>query len=192
MRFIRLKNVNFAVLNETFGYEDGDENAAGHDVILCGFSAFKEVNLQDEIDGASDCISTVAAISKQYANVAVSGLKTHINGIKHLSAAVACKGRLLDIVDRTNNLRGDEYLPSNKIKIYRTEKTRAALLLDTDVLLARNWARVAESCDMVMSLALNMTADEASLVSTLSQLYGLPYILAAENGLWWGEPIIDG
>lgn len=157
------------------------------DIVINGFSAFEEIDLADEISGRSVCMAEMVDSSTKYGLPVFSGVKTRLNGFKHLSVVVANSGKLLDIVDRTKNIRDDEFMSSNKIKVYKTEKIVAALLIDTDVLIYKNWEKVVNLCDMVICIGLNFSDAEADLVYSISRVYGLPYIIAGENGLWWSD-----
>lgn len=184
--------MQIGVMDGAFSLPTRQELLKAPDLILCGFPCSGgEVDLEAEIAGESDVLARTAALSALCPSVVLAGVKTHISGLRHLSAAVSVRGKLLDIVDRTQNIRGDEYLPGSKIKIYRTGKANVALLLDTDMLLAKNWERVSPLCDMILCLSLPLSDEEAGVAATLSQLYGLPYVLVADNGLWWGEPNLD-
>lgn len=162
------------------------ENFANEiDAVIIGYGEGLTAHFDDEKTRDGGGVAEVVARSGVFKCPVFGGVKTSYSGLKSISAAVANFGRLIDIVDRTINVRGDEYAASDKIKIYKTGKCSAALLIDTDILLSKNWERVSPIADIIIGIALDISDEEAALVATLSNLFDIGYLLLATNRLEW-------
>ena len=98
-------------------------------------------------------------------------------------------GRLVDIADRTLNLSGGDYAEGDSIKILRLKKLDLGVLVDTDILLAKNWKRIAPHCGAVVGIAQDGSDADFGYIPTLSSLFGKPFAAAFSGGeILWGTP----
>ena len=157
----------------------------GADILVCPFSTFEEIDLTQEISGGGDCLCRICALSKKTNGTIFCGIKTRILNVKHLGVAACNKGRLVDIVDRTVNLIGDEYEETNMIKVFDSHAGRIGLLIDTDCLLEKNWEKIAPFSDVVLCLARGTMEYAREEVRLFSAAYGIPYLYTDEAGIEW-------
>ncbi|MDE7395558.1 MAG: hypothetical protein K2M95_05535, partial [Clostridiales bacterium] len=77
----------------------------------------------------------------------------------------------------------------DKIKVFTLSRLRLGLLVDTDILFAGNWKKLAPHVDAIVGLALSCGENEFAYLSALSVRYGKPFAVAFEDGtLLWGKP----
>ncbi len=161
----------------------------GVDALLVAEPMLREVVLDREIQGLTAFAADVAALSARCDYPILCGCRTRYRTVRHVSVLTFAGGRLLDIADRTVNLDGGNYLEGDSIKVLRLKKFRLGLLVDTDVLLAENWKRLAAQCDAVACIALRPSDADFAYIPTLSSLFGLPYTAAFSDGdILWGTP----
>lgn len=163
--------------------------AAEIDAALIAKPLLNEVKLDSEIAGLTSFAVSAAEISQNFDYPILCGCTTSFNSLRHISVMTFAYGRLADIADRTYNLGGGGYAEGDAIKILRLKKFDLGLLVDTDVLLAKNWHRIASRCDAIASLALGGSDSDFAYVPTLSSIFNKPYAVAfAEGEISWGTP----
>lgn len=158
----------------------------GVDAALIALS--EEVDFSSEIKGRSVFSVRAAAVSLKLRYPILIGCKTKYGEARHLSALTFCRGELADIADRTLNLGGGFY-EGDKIKVLKFKKFNAGLLVDTDVLLYRNWQKLAPHCEAVLSVGLSGEAAELDFVPRFAEKFGKPYaVVYADGTILWGNP----
>ena len=184
-----IKNFRFKVWFGSF-CEKRILNAAKEwngEILVCPFQCLAEVDLSAEIAGNGDCIKRLTGISESIGSTVFCGVKTKILEIKHISAAVCNKGRLIDIVDRTSNPYDDEFGISGKLKIFVCKEGRVGLLVDSDCLIESNWKRTAPHCDIMLCLNRGNSEFARQEVRLFSATYKTPYLYVDEQGIEWHE-----
>ncbi|MDE6398347.1 MAG: hypothetical protein K2L51_03405 [Clostridiales bacterium] len=161
---------------------------SGVDALLVAEPFLREVRLAGEIAGLTAFAASVAALSEQCDYPILCGCRTVFQNVRHISVLTFAGGRLADIADRTASLSGG-YAEGDSLKVFRLKNFRLGLLVDTDVLFADNWKRIAPQCDAVACVALRPSDPDFGYIPTLSSLYGIPYAAAFSGGeILWGTP----
>ncbi len=162
------------------------------DVVLIARSMAEEVRLDNEIAGRTAFAAQAAALSAQCACPVLCGCGTRLGEDRRVSVMTFAFGRLVDIADRTLNLSGGDYREGDTIKILRLKNFDLGLLVDTDVLLAGNWKKIAARCDAVACIALAGNDADYGYIPTLASLFAKPYAAAFADGeIMWGNPQDD-
>lgn len=164
----------------------------GIDAALIAKPFAREVRLDEEVSGLTTYAERMAQVSLSRDYPVLCGCRTRYKSVRHLSVLTFCRGRLVDVSDRTVDLDGSGYAVSNSLKVFRLPALRLGLLVDTDVLLANNWKRIAPQCDAIVCVALRPTDADFSYIPTLSSLFARPYAAAFSDGeILWGTPQKD-
>lgn len=162
---------------------------SGLDAVLYAAPMQNDISLDSEIKGVTDFAASVAARTLKCDYPVLCGCVTRFSDLKHVSVMTFGYGRLLDIADRTLNLGGGNFCEGDTIKILRMKKFDLGLLVDTDVLLAKNWKKIAAHCDAVAGIALGNGDADFAYIPTLAALFGKPYAVALSDGeILWGNP----
>lgn len=169
-------------LNENF-------SAIKADAALIASPLTREVRLDCEITGITDFAVKAADASTGCTYPLLCGCTTVLGDMRHVSVMTFAQGKLVDIADRTLNLDSQSFCEGDTIKILRLKKIDVALLVDTDILLAKNWQRIASHCDAVLGIARYGSDTDFGYVPTLASLFGKPYAAAFASGeILWGTP----
>lgn len=155
------------------------------ELLALSYNAFDEIDLEGEIGGNTDCFASLAAVSGNKAATVFCGITTSVMGIKHISVAVCHKGKLVDIVDRTSNPFGDEYVETQKIKVYSTAAAKIAVLVDKDVLIETNWEKTVPHCDCVLALVKGSDERVTAAALRLSEKFDIPFLYINDVSAEW-------
>ena len=170
------------------GVSESLENLPSEGVDAALIALNEEVDFSSEIRGRSTFSVRAAAVSQRLSYPILIGCKTKYGEIRHLSVMTFSHGELSDIADRTLNLGGGFY-EGDKIKVLRLKRFNAGLLVDTDVLLYRNWQKLAPHCSVVFSVGLSGEKAELDFIPRFSEKFGKPYVVVYADGtLLWGNP----
>lgn len=162
---------------------------SGLDGLLVATPLNKEVALGDEISGVTSFAAQYAAKSKNCNYPLLCGCTTSYGQMRHVSVMTFASGKLVDIADRTFNLDNEKFCEGDTVKVLRLKRFDLGLLVDTDVLLAKNWRKICPYCDAIVSLSRELTAEDYGFVPTLASLFGKPYVAAfASSEILWGTP----
>ncbi len=162
---------------------------SGIDALLVAEPMLREVRLDSEISGVTKFAVSVAALSAKCDYPIFCGCGTRLGSMRHVSVMTFARGKLLDIADRTFNFTYGGYEEGDTIKIMRLKRFDLALLVDTDILLAKNWKRVASQCDAVAGVGVASGDADYAYIPTLSSLFSKPYAMAFADGqVLWGTP----
>ncbi len=159
--------------------------AGADDIVVFSFNAFDELDLLGEIEGEYDSLAGLCDFSAASNSTVFCGVTSSILGIKHISVAVCHKGRLVDIVDRTSNITGDEYGKTKKIKIFALDDIKIAVLVDTDILIEENLRKTAPACDVILALIKSPGPDIAESAVNSAKKYGKPCLCVYDEGFVW-------
>lgn len=157
------------------------------ELLALSYNAFDEIDLESEISGGSDCFAALAAVSGNKDATVFCGVTSSVMGIKHISVAVCHKGKLVDVVDRTSNPFGDEYVPTQKIKIYSTSAARIAVLVDKDVLIEKNWEKTVPHCDCMLALVKGSDERITAAAQRLAEKFEIPFLYINDDSVFWRE-----
>lgn len=153
----------------------------GADAVLVASTLCNVIDLNGEVCRNDFCRKCKSA-SYKFGCPVMCGCTTSLGEIKHISVFSFSKGKLADIADRTININSDCYSEGNTVKVLRCPKLTIGLLIDTDVLLAGNWKKIAPYCDAVCSVAFKCTEADLAYIPTYSSLFDLPYVVAYADG----------
>lgn len=188
-RRIEIENFRFGInlsdFSVTRALEDEKRKEKPGGILIHSFGAFPEMDLEKEMTGETDCIRRLTALSKESDGAVFCGARTSVFDMKHISVIVCNKGRLVDIVDRTLNPLGDEFTPTNKIKIFATDSGKAGLLIDTDCLIESNWGKTAPFSDIMLCINRGNSESAREEVRLFSAAYKLPYLYIDEECAEW-------
>ena len=181
-----MRVIDIGVGKVCVGEKSADLPGKGVDAALIALD--EEVDFTSEIRGRSVFSVKAAEASLKFGYPLLIGCKTKYGESRHLSVMTFSRGKLADIADRTLNLGGGFY-EGDKIKVLKLKKFNAGLLVDTDVLLYRNWQRISPHCDAVFAIGLKSDEVELSYVPKLAEKFGKPYAVAYADGTTlWGNP----
>ena len=156
------------------------------DAVLVAETLKKEVSLGREIAGESDFARKWAAASEKCGCPILCGCTTRFGSLRHVSVMTFSSGVLADVADRTLNLCGGGYGEGDTIKVLRFN---FGLLVDTDILLAKNWIRITPVCDIVVGVAFSGGDADFGFIPTYASLFDKPYAVAFASGeVLWGNP----
>ena len=157
------------------------------DVVLVPQTLSREVNLEGEIVGLTGFATLYAAASLECPCPLLCGCRTRVGEVLRVSVFTFTNGRLIDIADRTISPTYGGGQEGDKIKVLTLSKLRLGLLVDTDILFAGNWKKLAPHVDAIAGIALSCGEREFEYLSALSARYQIPYAVAFEDGsLLWG------
>ncbi|MCI8596136.1 MAG: hypothetical protein HFE35_04905 [Clostridia bacterium] len=160
------------------------------DAVLVAETLKNEVSLGSEIAGASDFARKWAAVSNECGCPVLCGCTTRFGSLRHISVMTFSGGVLADIADRTLNLCGGGYGEGDTIKVLRFKNFDFGLLVDTDILLAKNWKKIAPVCDVIVGIAFSGGDADFGFIPTYASLFGKPYAVAFASGeVLWGNPL---
>ena len=159
------------------------------DAVLVPQTFMREVDLEGEIGGLTGFAALYAAASLECTYPVLCGCRTRVGEVARVSVFTFMGGRLIDIADRTLNPSYGGGQEGDKIKVFARGKLRLGLLVDTDILFAGNWKKLAPHADAVVGVALTCVENAFEYLSALSARYALPYAVAFSDGsLLWGKP----
>lgn len=162
---------------------------SGPDAVLIAAPMQNDIRLDSEIKGVTAFAASIAARTVKCDYPVLCGCVTRFADLRHVSVMTFGYGRLLDIADRTLNLGGGNFCEGDTIKVLRMKNFDLGLLVDTDVLLAKNWRKIALHCDAVAGIALGCGDADFAYIPTLASLFGKPYAVALSGGeILWGNP----
>ena len=168
--------------------ENGLNNLPGGGVDAALIALSEEVDFTSEIRGKTAFSVRFAEASIKCDFPILIGCKTKYGEVRHLSVMTFSRGKLADIADRTLNLGGGFY-EGDKIKVLKLNRFNAGLLVDTDILLYRNWQKLSPHCDAVLGIGLNSEDGELSYVPRLAEKFSKPYaVVYADGTTLWGKP----
>ncbi len=161
---------------------------SGFDAAVVADTLTKEYDLTDGSNNAKYFTQTASAISRRCNYPVICGIKTKTGDLRHVSVFTFAGGRLADIADRTISLCNG-YTDGDTIKVLRLRNADVGILVDTDVLFAKNWKKTAPVCNCIISIAECGSETDFAFVPTLASLFGKPYLIAFSCGdLMWGNP----
>lgn len=161
---------------------------SGLDAALVAATANRKVNLSHEISGTERFAASGASLTLGCDYPVLCGCVTDFGSGQSVSVMTFARGRLVDIADRTVNLRGG-YVDGDTIKIFRLRRFDIGLLVDTDILFADNWRRINSLCKAVACIGISGSDADFAYIPMLGSMYGLPYVAAFGDGtLLWSNP----
>lgn len=185
-----LKNGTFYISQKPF-FQELKNGSFDDDfsLLALSYNAFEEIDLEGEIDGETELLAGLAELSTKVPCTIFCGVTTQIMGLKHISIAVCHKGKLVDIVDRTQNPFGDDFMPSQKIKIFASDTVSVAVLVDTDILIEKNWQKTAPYCDIILGIIKGDDPQIASRAMKIAIDYDVEVLLIDEKNVCWKNKI---
>lgn len=161
----------------------------GLDAALVAEPMNREVLLDKEIAGISSFAAHVAGKTNRLSYPLLCGCITRLGSVRHMSVMTFSRGRLADIADRTLSLCGGGFTDGDTIKVLRLKRFDMGLLVDTDILLAKNWKRITPQCAAVVCIGKSAGEEDFTYIPTLSSLFGKPYAAVFAGGeILWGDP----
>lgn len=188
MNKIKLHNNSFLTSEKSF--DDLIKSGAFSEdfsFLALSYNAFSDIDLNAEIDGVTGSIEKIVSLSKVKNATVFCGITSYLLSTKHISIVVAHHGKLIDIVDRTAKVLGDDYSTCKKIKVYATEHSRIAVLVDKDVLSHDNWERIVPYCDSVLSIVKGDDDIAMDVALSLSRKFSLPLLVLSDSSVSFSE-----
>ncbi|MCL2255818.1 MAG: hypothetical protein FWC11_03050 [Firmicutes bacterium] len=188
MNKVRLHNNVFLTSDKSFEelVKSGDFSE-DFSFLALSYNAFSDIDLNAEIDGVTGNIEKIVSLSKVKNATIFCGITSYLLSTKHISVVVAHHGKLVDIVDRTARIFNDDYMTSKKIKVYATEHSRIAVLVDKDVLTHDNWERISPYCDSVLSILKGDDEISMAVAMSLARKFGKPLLVVNDNSVSFSE-----
>jgi len=193
--------VVFGALNRDEILAELKSEGSASGILVFPYGTLPAIDLKGEAGGVSGRFSGFAGLSDDIRSAVFCGVETRMQGEKFLGAAIFYKGALADIANRTQNVSGDAFRETGKIKIFSLKAGRIGLLIDTDCLLAENWAYLAPVCDLILCISRGNSEDFRGTVREFSKVAGtkkltrqeksglsiFPYLFVDEGGAEWAE-----
>ena len=133
------------------------------------------VDLIGEISSPSGAVKKACALSRATGGVAIVAAKTSLYSLSHLSAIVAHEGELLEIADSCTAL--PPFAPSYSVKVLKSGSLKIALLVGDDAFYRPLFLKVANRCDLIVSLPVSVCSAQESLVRHYADEANKPVLL---------------
>lgn len=103
------------------------------DLFVFPFSALGEVDFEAEVNGKSEKLRDLAVLSKKLKAAVVCGCYTLIKGIRHKSAAVADRGKIIGIADMINCVGDKKIRPGTGLKLFDFSFGKIGIAVGEDI-----------------------------------------------------------
>ena len=152
------------------------------DAALFSAKDLSQVRIKDELDGKSDLLFKMGAISKRIRGACFFSVYTDTYGVMRSSIACFSLGKLVAIAD-LNNSEDRSISPSFGLKSVRSGGVKYGVLVGSDILdtTALKSLALTEN-DVIINLsAAVFDFDNEKLVSSLAFLFGVPIVSLGRN-----------
>ena len=103
------------------------------DLLVFGFDGLGEVDYRRELAGETSKLEDMAILSREAGCTVVSGCFTDSCGVRHKSAAIAEKGRILGVADMLHVTDPSEFKGGAHLKVYETAAGKIGLCVGEDL-----------------------------------------------------------
>lgn len=103
------------------------------DLLVFGFEGLGDVDYRRELAGETSKLEDLAILSREAGCTVVSGCVTDSCGLRHKSAAVAEKGRVLGVSDMLHVSEPSEFKSGAHLKVYETGAGKIGLCVGEDL-----------------------------------------------------------
>ncbi len=159
------------------------------DLTVFGFSTLGVVDFGAEIDGKSNKLQAMAALSLQCHNGVLCGCITDSKGLKRKSVAVAAEGKLLGITDMLHVLDGEEYKSGAVAGIYSMYGYRVGVCIENDLLFPEHLKTLATcGCNIICAHCEDLSnCMQPQLIRSYAYLYGVPIVMVAGKTAFFAD-----
>lgn len=126
---MKIRFVTEGSLNE---YWEGAKRA-DCDLLVFGFDGLGEVDYRRELAGETSKLEDMAILSREAGCTVISGCFTDSCGVRHKSAAIAEKGRILGVADMLHVTEPNEFKCGAHLKVYETAAGKIGLCVGEDL-----------------------------------------------------------
>ena len=126
---MKIRFVTEGSLNE---YWEGAKRA-DCDLLVFGFDGLGEVDYRRELAGETSKLEDMAILSREAGCTVISGCFTDSCGVRHKSAAIAEKGRILGVADMLHVTEPNEFKSGAHLKMYETAAGKIGLCVGEDL-----------------------------------------------------------
>ena len=126
---MKIRFVTEGSLNE---YWEGAKRA-DCDLLVFGFDGLGEVDYRRELAGETSKLEDMAILSREAGCTVISGCFTDSCGVRHKSAAIAEKGRILGVADMLHVTEPNEFKSGAHLKVYETAAGKIGLCVGEDL-----------------------------------------------------------
>lgn len=126
---MKIRFVTEGSLNE---YWEGAKRA-DCDLLVFGFDGLGEVDYRRELAGGTSKLEDMAILSREAGCTVISGCFTDSCGVRHKSAAIAEKGRILGVADMLHVTEPNEFKSGAHLKVYETAAGKIGLCVGEDL-----------------------------------------------------------
>ena len=126
---MKIRFVTEGSLNE---YWEGAKRA-DCDLLVFGFDGLGEVDYRRELAGETSKLEDMAILSREAGCTVISGCFTDSCGVRHKSAAIAEKGRVLGVADMRHVTEPNEFKSGAHLKMYETAAGKIGLCVGEDL-----------------------------------------------------------
>lgn len=128
------------------------QNIKRADVLVLSFGAAETVDFRKEIKGDGGVFVDLCTLSFDLDCVVLCGADTDVYGIRHKSAIIADKGRLIDVSDMVNVPEG--YDEGASYRCYKTSAGNLGVIIDGDIMYPQAAKTTALSgADLIVNIA---------------------------------------
>ena len=147
------------------------------DIAIFSVKEFDRIDVKSELDGDSETLVKMGAVSKRIRGVTVFSSMTDTYGLYRSSAIAFSAGKLLFIADETR-CRDRRFSPSYGLKTLAVGGARAGILVGGDCcehdLIA---AHLIMGCDAIIDLSADIfDFDNEKLFSSLAYVFAVPFV----------------
>lgn len=103
------------------------------DLFVFPFSVLGEVDFEAEIADRSEKLKSMATLSKRLNAAVVCGCYTLIKGIRHKSAAVADRGKIIGVADMVNCVGDKKLRPGAGLKLFDLPSGKIGIAVGEDI-----------------------------------------------------------
>lgn len=150
------------------------------DVKLYGFDYLPEVDLREELSGATTHLVDAAAANLN--GTALYGIRFRLGELKRVSVAAFHDGALADVADST--LQSGMEDAALELKVYTLNGVSLGIAVDDDVDSESVWGRLADKSDAVVAIVRQYDEDRNKRIKQLHEYFSLPALVRCGSQLY--------
>ena len=159
------------------------------DLFINGFNDCETIKYRNEINGQSQRLKELCALSEKSCKVIISAFDTDNYGIIKRSAGVFNNGKLLGISDMSVSYSDSGYMPGSGGKLFDTSAGKIGLIIEDDLYSFSLFKSLAICGAEFIIGVTNFKKKEINsvLIRAYSYLLGIPSILVFSGGAYYSD-----
>ncbi len=147
------------------------------------------INLLEEISSSHGALHDVCRFSAATNGTVVVGAEVKLGTLRRVSAAVAHQGELVDVVDSCSAL--PPFVPSSSVKVLKNGKLGCALLVGDDAIIRPLFLKVAQKCNIVLSLPVDYSLEKERLLREYADEANVPVLFHSPQKTFFVTPNLN-